>query len=102
MNTTSVFKFATTRNATDVVTTQADYTITPDSPLVTSLIGVNLGSGTSAEKLADFNDLLQDFLDGTDFIKTKVQLDALVATETGTTDFYNLLYDNIVARTITR
>jgi hypothetical protein len=102
MDTTSVFKFATIRNATDAVTIEADYTINPNSPLVTALIGVNLGSGTSAEKLADFNDLLQDFLDGTDFIKTKAQLDALVATETGETDFYNLLYDNIVARTITR
>ena len=101
MDTTSIFKFATLRNASDKITTQADLIVNPKSLLVTDLININESENVNNVKLADFNTRLQNYINSPSFIKTKKAFNEALG-YTGSVGFYNQLYDNIVARTITK
>lgn len=101
MDKTSIFKFATIRNATDEVATLPDYTVNPESQLVSELADINNGSLPSSDKLSEFNAALEGFVNGSNFIKSKSEL-ADAMSQTGTQALYKKLYDNIIARTITR
>ncbi len=102
MDNTRVFKFATLRNASDLVSTQPDLVVQPASPLVVDLIAINENVALSnAQKLAALNLCLQTYINSDAFLKSKSAVDASKA-QTGTVAYYDLLYDNIVARTITK
>ncbi|MCF8299303.1 MAG: hypothetical protein K9J13_17270 [Saprospiraceae bacterium] len=99
-----IYKFATLRNPTNVVVPSDIVKIQPDTTLVSDLITINESADSDAQKLSDFNDRLQLFIEAGDFIKTKLEFDTLkpVQDATPTQDVIDLLYDNILVRTLTK
>lgn len=101
MDATSIFKFVTIRNASDKITTDASSQISPNSGLVRDLALINESKSNSETKLKEFNTRLQLFIDSPNFIKTHKDFEAALKLS-GTQILYNQLFDNIVARTITK
>jgi hypothetical protein len=101
MDSSRIFKFASVRNAVDAPQIGPETSVLLDSELVSALVAINGSTATKPVKLQQFNAALQSFVDGVNFIKTKAQFQAGLA-QSGTPAYMELLYDNIVARVLSR
>lgn len=99
-----IFKFASLRNPDEVGLSPDSVIVSPETDLVTTLISINEDTIPNAEKLSQFNDELQDFVDGDSFIKTKVQFDDLKAAQDAdpSEEDINILYNNVLVRAFTK
>jgi hypothetical protein len=119
---TTIFKFATIRNATDKTTTKTELKIQPSTALVKSLVEIIESDKKQPDKINSINEKLSAFIQSPDFFKTKAQVAGAISksepgsdqplasklTDTRSEDtselnnLYENLYDNIVVRTITK
>lgn len=97
---TPVFKFATLRNPSDVVTTN-EHQIKPETALSLELRSINLSDIEYKLKMEGLNAKIQGFIDTSDYIRTKEDF-AKIKNETPSETILNVLFDNIVVRTLTR
>jgi hypothetical protein len=98
-----VFRFASLRNAKPAGTPPTPLiNVMPATTFINSLIALNEGSTTNAQKLASGNTLLQNFIASASFIKSKTDFATKINTQTPSTASLNQMYDNIVVRLITK
>lgn len=97
---TPVFKFATLRNPSDVVTTN-EHQIKPETALSLELRSINLSDIEYKLKMDSLNSKIQGFIDTSDYIRTKEDF-ATIKNETPSETILNVLFDNIIVRTLTR
>jgi hypothetical protein len=97
---TPVFKFATLRNPSDVVTTN-EHQIKPETALSLALRSINLSDIEYKLKMEGLNAKIQGFIDTSDYIRTKEDF-ATIKNETPSETILNVLFDNIIVRTLTR
>lgn len=113
MNTeNSIFKFVTIRNATNEVKSEQKFEIQPKTELTSSLVAVLSNDQKQSEKIKSFNKIIDDFIKGKSFYKTKNELNTVVTKfsdqkpdKKNDAEFKIILinlYDNIVVRTITK
>lgn len=108
----SIFKFVTIRNATNVVKTDTKFEIQPKTELTSSLVAVLSNDQKQPEKIKSFNKIIDDFIKGKSFYKTKNELNNVITKfsdqkqdKKNDAEFKSMLtnlYDNIVIRTITK
>ncbi|MDY0217400.1 MAG: hypothetical protein RBS19_10655, partial [Bacteroidales bacterium] len=97
---TPVFKFATLRNPSDVVTTN-EHQIKPETALSLELRSINLSDIEYKLKMDSLNSKIQGFIDTSDYIRSKEDF-AIIKNETPSETILNVLFDNIIVRTLTR
>lgn len=113
MNTSSsIFKFVTIRNASNIVTSEHALEIQPQTEIIATLVKILSNNKSQTDKIKQFNQCLDDFIKSKNFYKTKQELadnaDKFLSTKKEKKDgseiknFYYNLYDNIVIRTITK
>lgn len=97
---TPLFKFATLGNPSDVVTTN-EHQIKPETALSLELKSINLSDIEYKLKMDSLNSKIQGFIDTSDYIRTKEDF-AIIKNETPSEIILNVLFDNIIVRTLTR
>lgn len=103
INTTiPVFRFATTRNPKPTPPTETYVDITRNSgQLVDDLSALNTGY-TNEEAIDEANTILQDYINGTDFIKTKEAFFTAIDIGDPKLADINLMFDNLIVRLLTK
>lgn len=101
MDNSRIFKFVSLRDATEGSPLPTELAIQSEGALVAELVAINASANPKPVKLQAFNAALQGFVGGADFIKNKAQLEASLS-QSGTPEYMERLYDNVVARVLTR
>lgn len=97
-----IFKFASIRNSKEVALPTDEISIMPNTDLTNSIVEINVSDSPSEQKLIELNVLLQDFIDSSDFIKSKVDVSEVVNSQLDGVDKIKQLYNNVIVRLITK
>jgi hypothetical protein len=76
--------------------------IMPDTTLVQNIVLINESNDTNEQKLIDTNDLLQNYINSTDFIKSTTTFYTTVDINNPAQNTLELMYDNVIVRLLTK
>lgn len=97
-----IYRFASLRNPnSDISSDDIEY-VEIATQLVTDLSEIVESEQSNDEKLENYNEVLQTFIDSNKFIKTKKAFKDNQTLDIESTKLIKILYDNIIVRTLTK